>query len=129
MGTTPAPLTRDEALDLLAAEVADRPDYVYLRRPDDFDEVDGCVYVAAGVPSCLVGRALARHGWPLEELRALDRANLSARELPPSMADDGARRAFAAAQVNQDGGSTWLTALQEADDADWSDDFDDDLPF
>lgn len=114
VGPTPPSLDRETALGLLGAVVAERPDRIYKApRRDGLDD-QLCIYVDGDVPSCLIGRALALHGWPLERLRELDKAGVSAHGLPEEMADLDARQIFNEAQWAQDRGKSWITALAVA---------------
>jgi hypothetical protein len=66
-------ITTDEAfIDAITAEVeAAGPDFVYQEDP-----FQTCDYVRDGQPSCLIGRALARLGMSVEELKTFDANDL-----------------------------------------------------
>lgn len=116
MNTTPPPLDRETALGLLGAVVAEWPDYTYTPVAAlDVDDLPRCVYLHRGAPSCVVGRVLARHGWPLEALAPLDDEDgTGAHQLPDAMADAEARELLSRAQIKQDDGRPWSDALAAA---------------
>lgn len=108
--------TDDEVMATLRAVVAERPDYVY-----EAPEEDGCVYVADGTPSCLVGHVLHRLGVSLEALSVLDmNGGLAAWRAVPGVLDGVSGSTVDrlwAAQTAQDNGDTWGEALEYADRA------------
>lgn len=105
------------ALELLTHQVRDHEDFEYKspegRRPGV------CVYQFEGCPSCLIGKALAEAGVPLEALKHWDKRGgstpIAIAELPEGFEMTAkARRVFASAQATQDRGDTWGQALQAA---------------
>lgn len=115
MNTTPPPLDRETALGLLGAVVAEQPDYVYVA-DHHIGGTPVCAYVVNDAPSCVVGRVLARHGWPIESLRDFDDRGLSAFGLPYAVGDRAARNTLVEAQRIQDVGGSWVDALAGAAD-------------
>jgi hypothetical protein len=112
----PQPIDGPTALRLLREVVAERPDYVY-EEPDP--DVGGCVYVWRGKLSCLIAHVLARAGWTVKQIAALDRvgsvANLA--ENGFTVGDAYAVAILDAAQSVQDAGyRTWAEALAAAEE-------------
>ena len=118
-------LTPRRALELMREVVAEYgADHVYVdpngRTADGLDGVT-CVYVdwKASRPSCLVGHALFRAGVTVEQLAELDYAE-DGSDINGVYSDafelvDGAELVFSAAQMAQDKGQTWGTALARAE--------------
>ena len=84
-------------------------------------ELNGCRYEYNGAPSCLVGHVLHRAGWSVNALRDLDEGGIAAQDLWYADLPDGvpgvtqgAALALETAQVFQDDGDTWGTALRAA---------------
>lgn len=119
-------IDKAKALELLRAEVAEQgPDFVYKKdeREDDTGEGVNCHYVENGCPSCLVGRALARAGFPIEVLVYMDNEGgasgssaIDEVEMPEGYdVTPEARAVLQAAQVQQDKGWPWAEALIAAE--------------
>jgi len=117
--------TCEEAIGLLEQVVAEfGEDYVY-EYPDPLHPVR-CYYVWNGQCSCLIGHALHRAGWSIEQLAPLDRGTpgVAGPALITSAAELGliselelsaeAARTFGVAQGLQDDGSSWGVALADA---------------
>lgn len=113
------PLTREAALELLDAAVADRgADYVYINPYGESpsrggeNNVDCYNYDPDTLaPSCIVGHAF--HAVLGEEIRRL-RAQSSAGQLDSYFATEEARAVLTRAQVVQDHGGTWGEAVVAA---------------
>ena len=106
-----------QALELLTEVVEGNEDYI-----DPYAQAHStCRYVDNQMPSCIVGRALAKAGVSIRQLASLDRyvgnidqavpGNYSVTEFELTLA---ARAIFAAAQKRQDRGAPWGTALADA---------------
>lgn len=111
-------LTGRRAIELLREVVAGKEDFVY-EAPDP--ELKLCVYTYGGACSCLVGHALLKAGYDIEQIRALDvvRDGLptGAGDIPNHLPDvtHAAADIFDAAQAVQDNGQTWRNALDSAE--------------
>lgn len=109
-------LTAERSLELLEEVVTEAgEDYVY---SFNYGYQGTCVYVSDGKPACLVGRVLAKHGVPVQELAAWDNlANIGASAIDQVNAPfitDEALKILLTAQLTQDDGATWGQALCEA---------------
>lgn len=110
----------DQALEALARVVADAGDGY--KDPYSLKQGMGCRYVRSGKPSCIVGRALAELGVPLQVLKNLDNTFDSTIQNGGYgflrgngvLLDAYAAEAFAYAQGAQDGGDLWSVALDKA---------------
>lgn len=109
----------EDVLGALLSEAAEKPDYI-----DPRAQNVSCAYVdpETGCPSCIVGRALARLGVPVELLRSLDSAgsgggSITALEITPHLfalgydVYDDAAVLLNAVQGHQDAGTPWLAAV------------------
>lgn len=113
----------EEAVRLMEEVVSEKgADYVY--KPVSLsDGSKSCFYVRDGQPSCLVGHALVRAGWTIDEVHGLDGIGNDAptaseiylykefSNLPREVCET-----FDAAQHEQDGGNSWGDALERARD-------------
>ena len=79
-----------------------------------------CVYAYEGACGCLIGHALHRAGVSIEQLAAMDEqpaadVAIDKVQLPDGLEiDERAKQILYAAQLKQDNGHTWGTALTEA---------------
>lgn len=115
-------IDKETALAELRAVVTEfGDDYVY------GGDIDGCVYVLDGQPSCIVGQVLHRVGVPITTLETFDTASFEGESAPVSelqrkdlltaasiALDSDAFEVLRVAQKYQDNGHTWGTALAEA---------------
>jgi hypothetical protein len=114
MSTKPPRINAARAIQLLKSAVKGKEDYVYDRGSER------CLYVKDGQPSCLVGHALVKQGWPIADVASLDSDGgipIAARTLNrvyPDLVSPNAARIFSRAQIAQDGGETWGSALNAA---------------
>lgn len=110
-----------KALDLLRQAVKGREDFVYKRigsLPSGFG--GHCAYFTPdGEPSCLVGTALAVEGLTSDEADGENAGNVDALVEHLRCGDweitEDATAVFEEAQIAQDGGETWGTALHRAE--------------
>lgn len=114
--TSLPPIDRDTALRLLEKQVEEAgPDYVYMAPESQYQT---CQYVADAQPSCLIARALADYGVPLETLASWDDPvrviDVVFRELTPGFLTEESAAIFAEAQWAQDISDTWGQALNAA---------------
>ena len=113
--TSLPPIDRDTALRLLEKQVQlAGAEYQY---PGDV-----CYYMLNGAPDCLVGRALADYGVPLDVLQSWDHPTQTIEMLWGGYAanewlTEESAVIFIAAQDSQDGGNTWGDALFAAESA------------
>lgn len=107
-------ITSHDAIHALREVVAGNESTVYCS-PDPVK----CVYAHNREPSCVVGRALAWLGWPIERLEFMDqRPFAGALNLPrhfPDDIDSDAAIMLARAQGAQDRGESWGEALIAAE--------------
>jgi hypothetical protein len=110
------PINAARALELLAAVVQGREDYVY-EKVENEDGEGICVYIHNGQPSCLVGHALVAGGvLTVDQLAAVE-ISTSAEDLVgdfPAALSAGAGELLAQAQAQQDNGRPWADALAAA---------------
>lgn len=125
-----------KAVELLKAAVAERGERYVYSEPED-----GCVYVADGAPSCLVGEALVAHGLPVgffyQAVSYDKQFAAEANGLPMSLLHKAgvlpfvtarARAALTAAQNVQDQGCSWGDALERAEREALNTAYSDELP-
>lgn len=128
-------LTTENVLAALEAAVQEKgADYVYPRERDEYGyaiDVDSCLYVKNGAPSCLVGHALHSLGVPLEAMSNHEGAG--ANTVLSYLEDEGivtfekaepdedgyqgwskVQTLVFYAQSNQDSGKTWGDSLDAA---------------
>lgn len=110
-------LTYEQVVEDLKALAAEKPDYVY-RPPVDMGT---CAYFAeTGVPSCIVGHVIAKHGVTRSDL-SLPKTDLNWGSGPERLAKYGVIEAdtrtlslLGHAQQHQDDGHTWQWSVDIA---------------
>lgn len=97
---------------------------IALEMPDKTVPSMGCQYATElQTPGCLVGHALHRLGWSVEELANLDTAPTARQTTDIGSlinygrieADDEAKRYLVLAQIAQDRGQTWMDSVTAAE--------------
>lgn len=108
-------INAETALNLMKAEVdIEGPDYLYEKIAVKGSQYPSCWNVYQGKGSCLIGRALIRHGVSAEVLE--EHANESVTELVSAVGMTPlAVEVFAEAQLQQDAGYRWGRALESAE--------------
>ena len=112
-------LTFDRALELAKQAVEERgEDYVYSPPKDDEgNEIDSCVYVHNGAPSCLVGEVMFRAGVPLEAMLLHNESNVNGlvMELDAIVqVDTRTEFILSGMQGEQDNGTPWGRSVSRA---------------
>ena len=105
-------VTYEATLAVLQELVAERPDYVYNEHGADGQ----CVYRHGNKPSCIVGHALVRLGFPIKELP--NPAGLQSGAVViaegAGIRDQDALDLLLRTQINQDSLMPWDEALERA---------------
>lgn len=116
-------LKADRAIELLREVVAEAGE-LHVYEPPSFG---ACFYWhdAEDKPGCLAGQVLYRHGWSKSDLKRIERCNVKTHpdNTPEGDAficafiDPSAQKVLREAQLLQDKGAAWGTALKCAEDA------------
>jgi hypothetical protein len=109
-------LTLEQVVADLRQIAHDQPDHVCPYLGSETDRTMTCAYFAEGQPSCIVGHILARHGITQDDLGPLnhgaDVSDLVMNEIIDI--DLWTEDLLLVAQQEQDAGSPWGRAVQEA---------------